>query len=135
VCKIFSLFRDIIGVGGDVALLSFDILYEFFLGLNLFCLFICQGGLEVSEDLDEEIAYLFNLIVVNEFRACEGKQGLDESTLDRVFAINVLDDLFNRLVEFLELDERSLLVELVKDAKCFLDGGDAFVVLFNAFKE
>jgi hypothetical protein len=70
VCKIFSLFRDIVGVGGDVALLSLDILYEVCLGLFLSSLFIGQGGLEVSEDLDEEIANLINLIVVNEFRAC-----------------------------------------------------------------
>jgi hypothetical protein len=32
-----------------------------------------------------------------------------------VLAFNVLHDLFNRLVEFLDLDERSFLVELFKD--------------------
>jgi hypothetical protein len=116
VCKIFSLLRDIVSVGGDVALLSLDILDEFFLGLLLSSLLICQRGLKVSEDLDEEIAHLLNLIGVSEFRACECEQGFDESALDGVLAFNVLHDLFNRLVEFLELDERSLLVELVKDS-------------------
>ncbi len=67
-----------------------------------------------------EIAHLFNLIGVSEFRACECKQELDESALDRVLALNVLHDLFNRFVEFLELNERSSLVELFKDTECFL---------------